>query len=314
MSEAVAPTAGRRGGAARLAAATAALLLGLVLLAAPQRMAGPLLHTLVCQRADAQLAASLARNSVSFGALSGLKGVLATIEGSSVGVGFQLELGDLVQPAYDYLDLVWRAFLAALALLGFFELIFQAGLLQIGLSLLGAGGVLWGAALFLARQHEAAEGGIGGSARARLARGTRQVGRRLLGLGFAVAYGLPLALLASELVTRHYLEPLRAKNAAQLEAAGAPLAGSVERLRALRERVSILEPGRSLEEISREARAVAEQASDAVWARARVFSATVLILAVELLLLPFLSAWLAVALLRSAARGFGSSSGGLPWR
>jgi hypothetical protein len=34
------------------------------------------------------------------------------LEGSEVGVGFNLELGDIVQPVYDYVDIAWKAALA----------------------------------------------------------------------------------------------------------------------------------------------------------------------------------------------------------
>lgn len=44
--------------------------------------------------------------------LSGIKSGLAIIEGSEVGVGFSLELGDAVQPLYDYVDIAWRAAMA----------------------------------------------------------------------------------------------------------------------------------------------------------------------------------------------------------
>jgi hypothetical protein len=44
--------------------------------------------------------------------LSGIKSGLAIVEGSEVGVGFSLEVGDAVQPLYDYVDIAWRAAMA----------------------------------------------------------------------------------------------------------------------------------------------------------------------------------------------------------
>jgi hypothetical protein len=44
--------------------------------------------------------------------LSSIKSGLAVVEGSEVGVGFSLQLGDVVQPVYDYVDMAWRAALA----------------------------------------------------------------------------------------------------------------------------------------------------------------------------------------------------------
>jgi hypothetical protein len=44
--------------------------------------------------------------------LSSIKSGLAVVEGSQVGIGFNLELGDIVQPVYDYVDIAWKAALA----------------------------------------------------------------------------------------------------------------------------------------------------------------------------------------------------------
>ncbi|MEJ2158062.1 MAG: hypothetical protein P8X96_22265 [Desulfobacteraceae bacterium] len=41
--------------------------------------------------------------------LSSIKSGLAVVEGSQVGIGFNLELGDIVQPVYDYVDIAWKA-------------------------------------------------------------------------------------------------------------------------------------------------------------------------------------------------------------
>lgn len=44
--------------------------------------------------------------------LSGIKSGLAVIEGSEVGIGFNLEIGDIVQSVYDYVDIAWKTALA----------------------------------------------------------------------------------------------------------------------------------------------------------------------------------------------------------
>jgi hypothetical protein len=121
-------------------------------------------------------------------------------------------------------------------------------------------------------------------------------------LGLTVAYALPLALLASQLLTERYLEPLRASNAQRIEEAGAPLEDATERLLGVRERLSLLDPGRSLDELQQETRRLVAVASETIWERTQAFLAYVLVLAVELLLLPFLSAWLIVKALGAAAR------------
>jgi len=72
---------------------------------------------------DRYLASSFNRAITGFGVLSVLKAGLDIIEGSEVGASFgataNLELGDLVQPAYDYVDIAWRTMLVScVALLG----------------------------------------------------------------------------------------------------------------------------------------------------------------------------------------------------
>jgi hypothetical protein len=49
--------------------------------------------------------------------LSAVKSGLAVIEGSEVGIGFNLQVGDLVQSVYDYVDIAWKTVLAGGAIL-----------------------------------------------------------------------------------------------------------------------------------------------------------------------------------------------------
>jgi len=65
---------------------------------------------------------TLERDQATFLVLSGIKTSLAMIEGSSVGVGFSLEVGDIVQPAYDYVDFFWRVFLYAFLVMGTYKI------------------------------------------------------------------------------------------------------------------------------------------------------------------------------------------------
>lgn len=58
------------------------------------------------------LDAAFKKSMSGFLLLSSVKSGLAVVEGSEVGVGFSLELGDVVQPVYDYVDMAWKAALA----------------------------------------------------------------------------------------------------------------------------------------------------------------------------------------------------------
>jgi len=63
------------------------------------------------------LQTSLNQSLATFAVLSGIKVGLAILEGSELGVGFGLEVGDAVQSTYDYVDLAWRTVLSASAIL-----------------------------------------------------------------------------------------------------------------------------------------------------------------------------------------------------
>ena len=64
-----------------------------------------------------------------FGVLSALKVGLAIVEGTDVGVGVNVEVGDAVQAAYDYVDIAWRVvLLGSTVLLGTKYMIHLAGM------------------------------------------------------------------------------------------------------------------------------------------------------------------------------------------
>lgn len=84
---------------------------------------------------DRYLTASFNRAVAGFGVLSVLKAGLDIIEGSEVGASFgataQIQLGDIVQPAYDYVDIAWRTMLVScVTLLGTRYALQAAGLLD----------------------------------------------------------------------------------------------------------------------------------------------------------------------------------------
>jgi hypothetical protein len=68
---------------------------------------------------------SFDRSMKGFLVLSAIKGGLAVLEGSEVGVGFNLEVGDIVQSIYDYVDVAWKTALAGGTILLLIQLILQ---------------------------------------------------------------------------------------------------------------------------------------------------------------------------------------------
>jgi hypothetical protein len=74
---------------------------------------------------DGYLDRAFDRAMAGFLLLSGIKSGLAIVEGSSVGVGVHVELGDAVQPAYDYVDTAWKAAMAGASIIALMKLALQ---------------------------------------------------------------------------------------------------------------------------------------------------------------------------------------------
>lgn len=70
---------------------------------------------------------SFERATTGFVVLSGIKSGLAVVEGSRIGIGFSLELGDIVQALYDYVDIAWKTVLAGGTVLLLTRLMLEAG-------------------------------------------------------------------------------------------------------------------------------------------------------------------------------------------
>jgi hypothetical protein len=89
---------------------------------------------------------TLQRQSVSFLLVSTLKSSLAMIEGSDIGIGFSLEVGDIVQSTYDLVDFTWKILLFGILLITFSKIFFESNLINIGVYILGAGFLIsiWG--------------------------------------------------------------------------------------------------------------------------------------------------------------------------
>lgn len=144
---------------------------------------------------------SFQRALTGFGVLSGLKAGLAVVEGStggvSAGVSVQLQVGDIVQAAYDYVDLAWRALF-----FGCISLMSLQWILQIADSL----GIFLAGLFFM---------GLGIRLLLCCLPGRVAVGRKIcsdgllacLGLLFLTLVILPLSVQLSSGLSRHLTEP-----------------------------------------------------------------------------------------------------------
>ena len=86
-------------------------------------------------------------NAKTFILVSGLKAGLAVIEGSTVEAVFiDIEIGDIVQPSYDFVDQIWKFLFYGLLILSTYEFILEFGLLSFGIRMMGIGFLAWASA------------------------------------------------------------------------------------------------------------------------------------------------------------------------
>jgi len=97
---------------------------------------------------------TLERQSASFLLVSTLKSSLAVIEGSDIGIGFRLEVGDIVQSTYDLVDFTWKILLYGILLITFSKILFESDLINIGLYILAVGFLLNVSGLFIQQYKE----------------------------------------------------------------------------------------------------------------------------------------------------------------
>lgn len=226
-------------------------------------------------RAAELVDASLEQNQTTFLVISGIKAGLALIEGSSVGIGVELELGDLIQPVYDYVDFFWRMFLYAFLVLGFYKLLLETGLLHLGIPLLGIGSVLIAISLLTPNSEKL----------------LRAFGKRCVLAGVLMAFIVPGSLVVTQQLSETYTAELAQKHYENIEAFGAELSTAQTQFIALKEKFSILNPGESLIEMRVGLLNVAQSVADTFRLSLFAFMYYVLLLLFDVLLFPLLSAF-----------------------
>ncbi|MFW6303429.1 MAG: hypothetical protein ACOC2L_02295 [Candidatus Sumerlaeota bacterium] len=176
---------------------------------------------------------ALKKNGQAFLIVSGIKATLALIEGSSIGVGFDLEVGDLAQPTYDYVDFIWKMFLWATTILLAYKVLIESGILDIGLQLAGIGLLLMLPALAWPEKW----------------RGVARWARRLVIGGLFMAFIVPMALIISDALSGHYTGPLRENQMAAMERSRMEFLQVKSTFMAIRDDIELRSPGQSLENV-----------------------------------------------------------------
>ena len=97
---------------------------------------------------------TLERQSASFLLVSTLKSSLAMIEGSDIGIGFRLQVGDIIQSTYDLVDFTWKMLLYGILLITFSKIFHESNLVDVGMYILGVGFMVRIGSLFVQKNKE----------------------------------------------------------------------------------------------------------------------------------------------------------------
>ena len=248
---------------------------GLFCLVAPRTAETMSLQTALNARTAATLDDALSRNLKTFLIVSAVKSGMAVIEGTRVGVGFDVEVGDVIQPAYDYINFIWEVFLYALLVLGFYKILMETGFLGLGLVALGIGLVTLGWAQWSSVPRPRA----------------RAVSRRLILVGLLFAYVVPLSLVSTDYLGAWYTTPLKEKYAQKIQDYSNQFDSARNEFLALKDTVSLIRPSDSFNAVKGKLTAISRSVNESVRGSLSAFLYYVVLVLFELLVFPFLTAF-----------------------
>lgn len=133
---------------------------------------------------------TLERQTASFLLVSTLKSSLAMIEGSDVGFGLRIEVGDIVQSTYDLVDFTWKMLLYGILLTTFSKIFFESDLINVGAYLLGLGFFIYILGLFIRRYREK----------------VISLGAGVIVAGLIVAFYIPVSTLVSFRACEYFVD------------------------------------------------------------------------------------------------------------
>lgn len=223
--------------------------------------------------AEEALDSSYDRTLKIFLSVSTIKGTLAVLEGSevglSVGPSIALEAGDIIQPVYDYIDLFWHAVLYAMLLIAAYRVLFACGILGVGVYFILAGVFL----VMVVRGVPA----------------LRRLGVALVLIGAVTAYGVPSLVLISSSLSSTFLSPYAEQTSAELARVGAEFTKAVKLVTEPGPEggaISILRPLDGLATMRRRLDSATSQIMTLSWSSMRLLLTFLAVTLIELLLLP----------------------------
>ena len=241
------------------------------------------------KRASGLIESALAENAKVFILVSGLKAGLAIIEGSTAGaVLIEVEIGDLVQPSYDFVDYIWTFLLYGLLILSIYEFILEFGLLSFGIRIMGIGFLAWGMGLLFSGARK--NNNLRERTLLLMRNGLPLLARIFISIGLLLAYLVPVTLIASYSIRGFITEPVKIRKTEEIRELKQGLDQLREEFLSIKEDLSVTHPMESANRVKTRMRTIATSLFNAFNDSLHIFLYYVVVIFIEVLLFPVLTA------------------------
>lgn len=275
--------------------------LGFICVASP-RLTG---YEIISDKAGETVKDALAENMKIFIVVSGLKAGLAIVEGSTAGaVIVDVEIGDIVQPSYDFVDHIWQFLFYGLLILSMYEFILEYGLLSLGIRIVGIGLLAWGLSFLLPAGKSEDNAAV--RILASLKKRVPVFARASLMIGFLLAYLVPVTLIVTYGVRGYITEPVKARKYEEIRAFEKKIDRLKEDFLSVKEELSVTQPVESSNRVKTKIRAIATSLLDSFNSSLQIFLYYIVIIFIEILVFPLLTAYILYRLGQLAIGSFPS--------
>ncbi|MFP6583169.1 MAG: hypothetical protein VCD00_11535 [Candidatus Hydrogenedentota bacterium] len=274
----------------RVVLATLLIVAGLAILIAQPTIARITGFDALTESSLALIDESMLDNQKTFLVFSAIKASLALIEGSTVGVGIEVQVGDLIQPAYDYVDFFWKVFLYAFVILGSYKILLETGLLTLGFPLIGIGCLIMATSVAFPTTKWNAT----------------LLARNLMLIGLLVCYVLPLSLLATDELSVRYVDELKEQHRESISQFNTQLESTQDKFLAVKGEISILKPAESIDRVQNAMVVLMQSIAETFQLTLMSFMYFVLIVLFELLVLPLSTALVLYLVSKRILNGIGT--------
>jgi len=271
----------------RFVSVLALVIIGLICLISP-RLTG---YEAINGKAAAVVKDALTENVKTFVLVSGLKAGLAIVEGSTAGaVLIDVEIGDIVQPSYDFVDHIWTFLFYGLFILSLYDFILEFGLLSFGVRIIGIGFLAWGLSLLIPANEE--KDNVPLQILGFLREQAPRFARAFLMIGLLLAYLVPVTLIVTYGMRGFITEPVKARKYEEIRAFENEFDRLKEEFLSIKAELSVAHPIESSNRVKIRMRTIATSLLDSFNSSLQIFLYYIVVIFIEILLFPLLTAYL----------------------